>query len=307
MTDLAALLEPRDPELQRIASRVFEARPDLQKAFGRPDSLGYRAWLAVDGVLEYPEVAARHAPLPPEELRATVCGGIERRGHLYTGFEDFRAVAEIYECYAQRGVDRIDAVLDFGCGCGRVLRWFRQAVPDCRRVGADVRAAAIAWCRQHLDGAFLANTPEPPLDLPTNSVDLSYALSVFSHLALDQSDAWMRELVRVTRPGGLILASTHGAFALMLTRRSEAHQRGLGIGADEVPDLLARLGTDGFVHRRLSDEGIDRGDGVAADYGQTFLTERFAHERWNAYAEVLGCVPVALGLFQDVHVLRVRG
>ena len=132
------------------------------------------------------------------------------------------------------------------------------------------------------------------------------ALSVFSHLSRAQNLAWMRELVRVTKRGGLIVVSTHGSFALALTGRSPEHQAGLKIRADEVPALIRQVNREGFVHRVNPPESLERADGVADDYGEAFLTEPFAREHWGGLAEVVGCVPVALNLFQDVHILRRR-
>lgn len=310
MTDLARLLAPRDPELRRVARELHAGRPDLRAAFPDPASGEFGQWLGVNGVLEDARVAAHYPPLPPDELRATACGGPTLHTHLYTGSEDFRAVAELYEVFAERPLAALDdggAVLDFGCGCGRLLRWFRTALPGCRLVGADVRAASVAWCRASLPGTFLANGTAPPLELADDSVDLAVALSVFSHLSLADDLAWMAELVRVTRPGGLILVSTHGAFALALCARSAEHQASLQIGAGEARALLRDLAREGFLHRVLPAATLRAADGVAADYGQAFLTEAFARERWGALADVLGCVPVALNLFQDVHVLRARG
>jgi SAM-dependent methyltransferase len=198
-------------------------------------------------------------------------------------------------------------VLDFGCGCGRLLRWFQTALPSCQRIGADVREATVRWCREHLAGTFLRNGTEPPLDLPDETADLTVALSVFSHLGHDQNLAWMKELVRVTRKDGLILVTTHGPFALALTQQSPEHQKGLKIPAAEIPGLLRTLCRDGFLHRVSPPASRLRADGVADDYGEAFLTEEFARREWGVIADVIGCVPVALNLFQDVHALRRRG
>jgi SAM-dependent methyltransferase len=300
------LFAPRDPEVLRLGRELYAQRADLRAAFPDPEGADFHRWLGVNGVLEDERIAARCPELPPEELRSTACGGTSVHSHLFTGAEDFRMVAELYEVFAEREIASLASVLDFGCACGRLLRWFQAALPDCRAFGSDVRAASIAWCRAHLRGTFLGNGTMPPLALPDAAVELTVALSVFSHLSRAQNLAWMAELVRVTKPGGLILVSTHGSFALALTARSAEHQAALRIGAAEVPALLRQLGREGFAHRVLPDVALRRADGVADDYGQAFLTETFARQQWSPLADVLGCVPVALNLFQDVHVLRVR-
>ncbi|MCR9243426.1 MAG: class I SAM-dependent methyltransferase [bacterium] len=307
--NLAELLSPRDPDRLRIAHEVYRGRADLQQAFPTAESLDYLRWLCVNGPLEDDRVATWFPPVPPPELRATACGGMAPDGHLRTGLEDFRTIGELFEMFADREIGSLRSVLDFGCGCGRLLRWFGAALPDCELFGADVRQAAIDWCAAHLPGTYLGNGTAPPLELPDASVELTVALSVFSHLSRAAGQAWMRELARVTAPGGFVLVTTHGAFALALTARSAEHQAGLKIAADEVPELLRELCDTGFVHRVYRSSGIERGDGVADDYGDSFLTEPFARQDWVAAAadfglDYAGCVPVALNLFQDVHVLR---
>ena len=57
---------------------------------------------------------------------------------------------------------------------------------------------------------FERNTLAPPLDFDDESFDLVYALSVFTHLTAELQLAWRDELLRVLRPGGLLLLTTHG-------------------------------------------------------------------------------------------------
>jgi SAM-dependent methyltransferase len=102
------------------------------------------------------------------------------------------------------------SVLDFGCGCGRVTRyWEPFAGSVC---GSDLDRPAVEWCRRNLSFArFEVNGLEPPLAFEDGSFDLVYALSVFTHLTEPLQLAWRDELRRVLRPGGLLLVTTHGS------------------------------------------------------------------------------------------------
>ncbi len=103
----------------------------------------------------------------------------------------------------------VESVLDFGCGCGRVARWWRDF--DGTFTGTDLSTPAVEWCRQHLPfGRFEPNALGPPLPFDDESFDLVYALSVFTHLTEDLQIAWRDELRRVLRPGGRLLFTTHG-------------------------------------------------------------------------------------------------
>jgi SAM-dependent methyltransferase len=214
---------------------------------------------------------------------------------------------ELWEIYAERRPEDIGSVLDFGCACGRVMRWFSLALPEAECLGADVRAASIDWCNANLRGRYLANGVRPPLDLPDDSVELVVSLSIFSHLNRASNLAWFRELVRVTKPGGLLLLSTHGAFAMAVVMRSPEKQQIFCTTRDEALAGLRALSREHFVFRPLPLETVRGLDGPEDAYGQTFFTEAFVRAEWEPLAEVVGYVPVSLNLLQDFFVLRKRG
>ena len=102
-------------------------------------------------------------------------------------------------------------ILDFGCGAGRVLRHFLERPEKVELWGCDVHAPSIEWIQENLSPPIhaFANETLPPLPLDDGSIDLVYALSVFTHLAEDWS-AWLLELHRILAPGGLALITTLG-------------------------------------------------------------------------------------------------
>jgi SAM-dependent methyltransferase len=106
-------------------------------------------------------------------------------------------------------LESVRSVLDFGCGCGRVTRYW-ESFPGAV-AGSDVNARAIDWCRENLGfAAFERNALAPPLAFDASSFDLVYALSVFTHLTAELQLAWRDEMLRVLRPGGVLLLTTHG-------------------------------------------------------------------------------------------------
>jgi len=96
----------------------------------------------------------------------------------------------------------LEAILDFGCGCGRVLcRWHDL---DTRVCGSDLSDPAVKWCRTHLPFVEAGvNALEPPLTYGDASFDLVYALSVLTHLPVETQLAWRDELGRVLRPAAI--------------------------------------------------------------------------------------------------------
>jgi SAM-dependent methyltransferase len=101
-------------------------------------------------------------------------------------------------------------VLDFGCGPGRTVSELVAATDGAEFVGCDIHEQSIAWARSNLPNVtFLRNEERPPLDLPSNSFDLLYGVSVFTHLTERWSD-WLAETHRLLQPGGWAIFSFLG-------------------------------------------------------------------------------------------------
>ena len=117
---------------------------------------------------------------------------------------------------AKNGVEMRDfeALLDFGCGCGRVIRqWRSLAGTDLH--GTDYNPYLIEWCRRHLPFAsFTTNDLSPSLSYEDETFDFVYAISIFTHLDEPLQVPWMSELRRVTKPGGFLLVTLNGASKL---------------------------------------------------------------------------------------------
>lgn len=142
-------------------------------------------------------------PLPPRRLMVRVAGTGDADWFLRGGRAGYDSIV------AHVPPTELESVLDFGCGCGRVTRWWSD-FPG-KVAGSDMSGPAVDWCRANLPfGRFEQNALAPPLVFDDESFDLVYALSVFTHLTGDLQLAWRDEVRRVLRPGGLLLLTTHG-------------------------------------------------------------------------------------------------
>ncbi len=149
-------------------------------------------------------------PLPSPRMRLLVDGRNGEAEHfLRIGG---RMADSIGAAVAGAGaaIDRMEAILDFGCGCGRVARhWAAVEGPEIH--GCDYNEELVGWCRGNLP--FLRatrNELEPPLPYVAQSFDLIYALSVLSHLSEPLQRGWVAEFHRLLRPGGLLVLSVLG-------------------------------------------------------------------------------------------------
>jgi len=163
-------------------------------------------------------------PLPPKRLNFLVTGAEDENWFMEGGLLGKRCVLEALE---RNGIQLASdsAALDFGCGCGRVLRHFKDF--SWRLFGCDWNARLVRWNRRHLPFAqFAQNGLAPPLPYPDQSFHLIYAFSVFTHLSETLQHAWKSELRRVLKPGGTL--SSLGVYSEDLTVPLTALHAGLG-------------------------------------------------------------------------------
>jgi SAM-dependent methyltransferase len=149
-------------------------------------------------------------PLPPARLRTLVAGTPDAGWFLESGRLQAALIAETLERHGAPLAERT-RLLDFGCGCGRILRhWYRlRRRPEI--FGSDYNKRLIRWCVGNLPYArFSVNTLRPPLDYPSEFFDAVYAFSVFTHLPADLQRPWAQELSRILKPTGLLLLTVHG-------------------------------------------------------------------------------------------------
>lgn len=162
--------------------------------------------------------------LPPARLRVLVNGIPELDWFVASG----RAQTEyLRSLLAEVGqpVAGMQAILEFGCGCGRMTRWWAPEAAGTRVCGCDYNGELVGWCQQNLPFVDArVNDLQPPLPYADHSFDFVYAFSVFTHLSVELAQGWLAELTRVVKPGGLIWFTVHGqSYRERLSPQQRAH------------------------------------------------------------------------------------
>jgi SAM-dependent methyltransferase len=149
-------------------------------------------------------------PTPPSRISWDAHGTVDWKWFEESGRKLAGTINGLIERHAKDGP--LD-VLEWGCGGARVLSHMPALLPEGSTVsGSDYNPTTIAWCRDAVrDIRFELNSLEPPLVFDDASFDAIYSISVLTHLSEALQGAWIKELARVLRPGGIIIVTVKGA------------------------------------------------------------------------------------------------
>lgn len=271
--------------------RYLKANPDVKAAIDagitRSALFHFRRYGRYERRPGLPSDARRYEytplmPMPPAPLRTRVHGTPDIETFELVG----RAVCDdILDAAAAFGIHLTPemTVLDFGCGCGRVIR---HLVPQCsaRVEGTDIDHEAIDWAANNLEGVtFCRNSEWPPLPFEDNRFDLVYCISVFTHLPEDMQYAWLEELRRVAKPGAHLLLSVHSPELMP---------------PDDLTAAQA-MSERGFCYLRL-----DATDGLPDFYRTAYHGESYIANEWGKFFDVKALIAKGIGDYQDLVVAR---
>ncbi|WP_237477127.1 class I SAM-dependent methyltransferase [Lichenibacterium dinghuense] len=191
------------------AGQAFDSFAVASRAGLLPFSVGHRyAVSRVDfplGPAAPPAPDGR--PAPPQPLSARIGSpDLDHMAVVGRGVHDtlLRCLPEGFDFAGKR-------CLDYGCGIGRVIRYFTEEARRCEFWGCDIDGPSIRWLTEQLSPPFrfYRISPAPSLPFEDNSFDLVYAVGVFSQVY----DDWHQlavELRRILKPGGTFILTFPG-------------------------------------------------------------------------------------------------
>jgi len=227
--------------------------------------------------------ASSRYPLPPVRLRYRVGADFDASTFLTKGE---RIAGDLLQGVADAGYEpsQFRSVLDFGCGCGRVMGPLREKMPQAAWHGADIDPMAIAWMSKNYQGVVLKQNPfHPPSLFGANQFDLIYGVSVFTHLDEAFQDEWLSELHRMSSAGGLLLLSIHGETV--------------------TPPDISALRAKGFLFQ-VTKTGFYKLDGLPDFYQLAWHLPEYIRSHWSRWFEVAGIRPRGINNHQDLVILR---
>lgn len=182
---------------------------------------------------------------------------------------------------------RIERLMDFASGYGRVtrflLRHFRADRDDRNGQGlwvADIYAEAVRFQEESFGVRGVVSTTRPEDFACAERFDAILVTSLFTHLPEERFTGWLRRLLELLRPGGLLIFSVHD---------------------EAIHDPTVAMPESGLLFQELSESNsLD-----TSDYGSTWVTEAFVRGALERAAEgpvSLWRSPFGLCNFQDLYV-----
>jgi ubiquinone/menaquinone biosynthesis C-methylase UbiE len=149
-----------------------------------------------------------------------ICTDPEKRQAKWTREEFFATgqveIERVMECVKSLGLemDRSAPALDFGCGVGRVTRAMAACFPECW--GVDVSPTMVRLAAELNQDApqckFVLNELRDLSILENNYFGFVYSNIVLQHMPPRFCRGYLKEMVRVTRPGGILVFAAVEAF-----------------------------------------------------------------------------------------------
>lgn len=230
-------------------------------------------------------------PIPPPRLRFRVHGDLRRKSFLAAGSQIYRDTSRILEAQEIEISEKLE-VLDFGCGCARLLGYFFRNNTKGKFTGTDIDGDAIAWAQfNYPDKArWDINDSKPPLPYPSQAFDVVFAVSVFTHFDEDLQFDWLQELHRILAVNGILICSMHGK---PVWEQADLSSR----------NLRDAMSGNGYYFLQ-SNSGVRNLAGLPKFYQTAFHSEEYVRNSWGSHFHIIDYSDGAIGNHQTAVVLR---
>jgi SAM-dependent methyltransferase len=262
-------------------------------------------WVLTEGVFQRPSIADILPAMPPKEVQEhyTSYSGLQTLQEAYTVYRTFK---ELHVHHGGKTLESCAAILDFGCGWGRIIRFFLKDIEPARLFGADPADDMIDLCKRTIPWCqFRQIDPESPLPFADCTFDLIFSFAVFSHFSEEYHWKLLVELQRIVRPGGLLMVMTHGPEIFMICENMRK-----SCDLEALPPALA-ASADAFPDPQKAIDDYEQGLYCFAKsvagwhyWGDAAISEKYVREHWSRLFTVVDYVNDRERCSQPVIVVR---
>lgn len=244
----------------------------------------------------YPAIKEVLPDLPSNDLQRAWCGscGVELSFH---SLEFYKKVKEIL---AKINGKRLSSakILDFGCGWGRIIRYFSKDTPEEFLYGCDPDERTLRMCLDLKVPGEIRRSDYRPKQLPFGEkFDLIYAYSVFTHLS--EKTHW--DCLQAIHNS----LTSNGIVVLTIRPKSFIEVKGeiFATLPDKVTHAMAqRFDKEQFVFYAHNLPPVD-GD---ITYGDAVIPYTYIKKQWSRMFDLIGPVAFNSDRYQIPIVLRRR-
>jgi SAM-dependent methyltransferase len=158
-------------------------------------------------------------------------------------------------------VEKVDRVLDFACGCGRVLRILKAAFPDADLTACDVQPEAVEFCVNTFGAKGVLSAYDPEEVELEGGYDLIWCGSLLTHVDADRWVRFVKLFESALAPGGVAVFTTYGRFIAERRLRNRDHP--LDLNEEQIEGVLRDYDEQGFGFRAGFCPELNFGDCVA--------------------------------------------
>jgi len=226
----------------------------------------------------YPNIRSMLPDWPSAELQRNWTGSSGYGLSLQT-LNFYKNVKDYYQTLGSREIKQA-RVLDFGCGWGRIIRYFAKDVPHDSLFGCDPCDEILQTCQSlRVPGTFRLSEYRPR-ELPFGEkFDLVYSFSVFTHLAEQTHQECLETLHHSMAKDGILIVTfrprefidTRGGYLKNVSRK-------------EISQLYDRYDRGDYAFQPHFRDPI-QGE---ITYGDAMIPQEYIQQKWSKLFTIVG-------------------
>lgn len=243
-------------------------------------------WIYTKGYTYQPKLHQILPSMPEERLQLQFTG--------ISGYETLEQAFSFYRLLktsiVKQGltIKSNSKILDFGCGWGRITRFFLKDLPESNIYGIDCDEYIIKVSQNsNFNCNFETNDIYPPTNFKDDTFDLIFSYSVFSHLSEDAHRKWLIEFRRILKPGGILFVTTRDRnFIISCSKIREIENNEIPFFATgtansflDTEKCLKEYDSGNYLYSGVGGGGIRD----SSFYGETCIPKKYSDKEWIKY------------------------
>jgi SAM-dependent methyltransferase len=147
---------------------------------------------------------------PNERMWNTGLSALRLQHYFFAGRSALLTVLNVLSIRSsyRGGQVPVQDILDFGCGHGRITRWFRAGFPNARIHVTDYDRTGVEFCVEQF------GCQDTRGEIPADQFDLVWLGSVFTHLPAHIVEPLLESLLTSLRPNGVLVFTSQGRYSV---------------------------------------------------------------------------------------------